>query len=112
MKFQRKATRGLVVIIRWSKHGKHLKRAKDFQDVMKFDIYKGAQCIFAADETQLTSVWALPKSATLANVKATLKDVLGRYDKAMVAHPYGSARSGESLLHVHTTNLKKNPTPA
>jgi len=112
MKFQRKATRGLVVIIRWSKAGNHLKRAKNWQDIMKFDMYKGAQCIFPADEVQLTSVWALPRSATLANVKATLKDVLGRYDKAVVAHPYGSAKTSESLLHVHTTNLKKNSTPA
>ena len=112
MQFQRKATRGLVVIIRWSKAGNHLKRIKSWGDIMQFEMYKGAQCIFPADEVQLTSVWALPRSATLANGKNSLKDTLGRYDKAVVAHPYGSAKSGESLLHVHTTNLKKNPTPA
>ena len=112
MKFERKATRGLMVIIRWSKAGNHLKRAKNWQDIMEFDIYKGAQCIFPADEVQLTAVWALPKSATLADVKRSLGDVLGRYDKAAVAHPYGKAKGGESLLHVHTTNLKKNPVPA
>jgi len=112
MKFQMKSTRGLMVVIRWSKHGNHLKRAQNWQDVMAFDVYKGAQCIFAADETNYTSVWALPKSATLANVKATLKDVLGRYDKAVAAHPYGNAKTGESLLRVHAANMKKNPVPA
>ena len=112
MRFERKSTRGLMVTIRWSRAGNHLKRAKNWQDIMKFDMYKGAQCIFPADEVQLTAVWALPKSATLANVKSSLKDVLGRYDKAVVAHPHGNAKSGESLLHVHTINLKKNPTPA
>ena len=112
MRFERKATRGLMVIIRWSRHGNHLNRIKSWGDIMQFEMYKGAKCIFPADEVQLTSVWALPRSATLANVKNSLKDVLGRYDKAVVAHPHGSATGGESQLHVHTTNLRKNPTPA
>lgn len=103
MPFEATQSNGCLVIIRWSKAGAVDERKKLWTTVIR-NSYPGTVKLLPAGEDFLTDVWAFPKSSTLENIKKSVEDVTGRYDKVVIAHPHGTA-NGRSRMMVHRQNI-------